>query len=67
MKHITVDLEAKIIAQIQFCDERVKDGLASRIVDSADGIPTRPAEANELEAAGWRRALRWVLEEAGCK
>jgi hypothetical protein len=66
MKHITAELEKKIWDQEQFCLEQAQAGLKSRLEGSTDGIPTRPVEANEAEAAGWVRALRWVLHEGGC-
>ena len=66
MKHITAELEVKIWEQEQSCLDKVHAGLQARLVGSTDGIPTRPVDANEAEAAAWVRALRWVLHEGGC-
>jgi len=66
VKHMTVELEEKVRGQIAFLDERLHDYLEVRLaLIGDDGIPPK-CEANELEAAGWKRALKWVLSEAGC-
>lgn len=66
MKHITVELEEQIRAQLFLCSERALADHNWRMANlDADGIPPK-VEANEAEAFAWKRALEWVLREAGC-
>jgi hypothetical protein len=65
MKHLTVELEAKIRNRIAFVEERMKDYMAHRKAVEVETGEFPKAGSNENEAAAWRRALNWVLSESG--
>lgn len=67
MKHLTPELEAKIRNMLSTAENQLQDYLVLRrnLRDEKGEMP-KP-QLNELEAVAWRRALRWVLKEAGCE
>jgi hypothetical protein len=67
MKHITAELEAKIRNQIAFVDDRMAQYMSHRLRIEQETGELPKVEANEAESAAWRRALNWVLKEAGCQ
>lgn len=66
MKHITLELEGKIRAQLQRSVESWRHDHERRMANlDGDGMPP-PVEVNERVAHSWKDALEWVLREAGC-
>lgn len=69
MKHITVDLENKIHASMTDAKARAHEMHQYRIRaadNHGEDLPD-PMSPEEAKTVGWHRALKWVLEEAGCK
>jgi hypothetical protein len=69
VKHITVELEAKIRGSLEDAQARCESMFKERLRQAdlhGEDLPD-PMSPSEAEMVGWSRALKWVLEEGNCK